>query len=72
MWTFEEKLAGVLGVAFVLITAIGMAAYRRNDTLALEREHHLTTHSGSHRLTERVLGEVTDSETGAAGVRNHG
>ena len=68
MWTFEEKLAGVLGVAFVLITAIGMAAYRRNDTLALKREHHLTTHSSSViELTERVLSEMTDSETGQRG-----
>ena len=68
MWTFEEKVAGALGVAFVLITAIGMGAYRRNDTLVLKREHYLTTHSSSViEHTERVLSEMTDSEAGQRG-----
>lgn len=68
MWTFEEKVAAVLGVAFVLLTAIGMAAYRRTDTLALKRKNDLIAHSSSViEHTERVLSEMKDSETGQRG-----
>ena len=68
LWTFEEKVAGGFGIAFVLLTAIGMAAYRRSDTLTLSRVADLNAHSRAvidH--TERMLSEMKDAETGLRG-----
>ena len=68
LWTLEEKVAAGFVVAFVLLTAVGMAAYRRTDTLTLRRMAALTTQSRAViEHTERVLSEMKDAETGQRG-----
>ena len=67
-WTFEEKVVAGLGVAFVLLTAVGMAAHRTHERLTLRRITDLTTRSSSViEHTERVLSDMTDSESGERG-----
>ena len=68
MWRFEEKVAAGFGIAFVLLTAVGMAAYRNNDTHRITQSNYLRSRSHSViEHSERLLSEMKDAETGQRG-----
>jgi methyl-accepting chemotaxis protein len=66
MWTFGRKIAAGFSLAFVLLLAIGIIAYRSISSLVVTSQQ--VTHS--HEVTERVadlLSLLKDAETGQRG-----
>jgi methyl-accepting chemotaxis protein len=66
MWTFGKKIAAGFAIAFMLLAAIGFAAYRSIATLT--KTSYLVTHS--HLVMENIAGalsQLKDAEIGQRG-----
>ena len=66
MWTFGRRIAAGFALAFVLVVAIGGAAYRSIQTLASTHERVNHTHVVLEHIAG-VLELLTDAETGERG-----